>query len=165
MAFVSEALLDKLEPFFTKQAKRWESETPPHWYAVLRPSVTLKPNEKYTRQIYWRETTVPTLSVVLFIAIGMIFPLAYLWYQYPPFFTNPKFHKLLIGFLSHEGYYWMPLALVFLIAFGYGIYLPRFYFWNRRAARLQANPVVEELPTVTVDAGVWPPPPSNSATL
>jgi hypothetical protein len=68
----------------------------------------------------------------------------------------------LIGLLSHEGFYWMPWMVLFLLAFNCLLYLPRFYFWNRRAERLRREPPSSSEATVeavALDTSIWPPPP------
>ena len=160
MAFVSEAFLNKLEPFFTKTAKRWQNKPPPSRLPVLRPSLTLKPDEKFTRQIYLYETTVSGTSSVLIIVLAIAVPFACFWLLYPQLFSNSQFQRFFVHKLSQDGFYWVPIEIVFLFVFNYVLYLPRFYFWNRRAARLQANPAAEEEQmTAVVDPSVWPPPP------
>ena len=164
MAFVSEALLDNLEVFFTKKAKRWQNKPPPRWIAFLQPSLLLRPNEKYTRQLYWHEATIPGVSVVFLESLTMFAVVAYLWHKCPWLFTNPQYHRPFIGWLSHEGFYQTPLAFVFLLTFSYLIHFPRYYFWNRRATRLQANPGGQKEPAMiaVIDPSVWPPPPNRS---
>ena len=92
-----------------------------------------------------------------------LFPVAFLWYKYPFVLHNPRYHKLLIGILSHSGFYIIPWGALFLLVFHCMLSLPRVYFWNRRAERLRREPPLSEAPAeaATTDAGVWPPPPER----
>jgi len=111
----------------------------------------------------------PALAIDAFILIAWLVPLAYVWHRYPKFFYSAVFHHgkahaLLIGFLSAEGFYQTLLALIFLLAFSLMLWLPRYYFWNRRAARLRREPPSPETATdeaVTADISIWPPAPKR----
>ena len=165
MKLFTEAFLDKWEASATKKGKRWEEKRPPKWVVAASPDLRLQPTEKYSFGIYMRQTAFPVLPIIALIVFGRFAPLVYLWFKYPVLFQNRGLHKLLIGELSHLGYYFLPWILLFLLAFNGMLYLPRFYFWNRRAERLRREPPLPDVPTgaVAVDTGVWPPPPKKPA--
>ena len=152
-------VLDKLETGFTKALPL---KTPfQHWVQTLSPDSSLSPTETYSWSLYFRVSTPPGVGTVLLIAFMLVVVWGTLRYRVPILFTNPYVHKWFIGKLSREGFYWMPAGFLFLLLFNYAIYLPRRYFWNRRAARLRQEPpdlvaAVEPLPP---DPSVWPPPP------
>ena len=156
----AETLLNKLERSATK---RGPIKTPfQRWLVRLSPDSTLLPAETYSWPLFFRVASPPGCGVVLFFAFGQAVIWGALWYYRPELFNNPKYHKLLIGLLSREGVYWMPLALVSLLLFNYTLYLPRRYFWNRPAARLRREPpepVALAVDNVEADPGVWPPAP------
>jgi len=164
MNIFTEAFLDRWEARATKKGKRWEKETPPKWVLVISPDLRLLPTARYTFRLYVRQN----LQIVLLITVYFIlwlFPLAFLWYKYPFILHGPRYHKLLIGILSHSGFYIFPWIILSLLAFNCLLYLPRAYFWNRRAERLRREPPVSEAPgeATVIDAGVWPPPPQRPA--
>lgn len=156
----AETLLNKLEYTATK---RGPTKTPfQRWVMRISPDSTLLPTETYSWPLFFRVASPPGIGVVLFLAFGQAMMWVVLRYYHPELFNNPKYHKLLIGLLSREGVYWMPLALLFLLLSNYTLYLPRRYFWNRRAARLRREPLelaVLPVESIGVDPGVWPPAP------
>ncbi len=157
------ALLDKLEPWFTRPYRR----SMPHsaWNAFFYSDRALPPVEHYSWRLFFRVATPVSIFVVVLIALTQLIVFAVVRYKVPALFA-PRNHKVLIGFLSREGIYWLPWALLGVFVFNYALYLPRRFFWNRRAARLgregrekPVSTVMEEAP----DPGVWPPPPKRPA--
>lgn len=155
-----EAILDRLEPRFLGKPKR----RLPLWFA---PDSCLEPVERYSLRLYLRVTLGSGLPVAAFILLAILAPLAYLWHQFPRFmreaiFHHGRAHALLIGFLVQQQYYMVPLVSVFLLIFNFLLYLPRFYFWNRRATRL-ARTTSGSQAAQSVDLSIWPPPPKKPA--
>ena len=165
MKLFTEAFLDKWEERATQRGKRWEKKHPPKWVLAINPDLRLQPTEGYTFRLYMRQMAYPVLPLIAFILLGRFTPLVYLWFRYPVFFQNRGLHRSLIGELSHLGYYFLPWEMLFFLAFNGLLYLPRFYFWNRRAERLRRAPLLPDAPAgaVALDTSVWPPPPKKPA--
>lgn len=155
-----EAVLNKLE---YQCANIWEEKQPPPWLVPLLRDRHLQPIEKYSWRLYLRQATLPGICTVLLMVLTQMLLFAYLWYHDPLLFLNrTHHHKAFIGFLSHEGTYWLPYMLLGLLVFNYMLYLPRRYFWNRRASRLQSELLEHPLPSVVEtasDTNIWPPAP------
>lgn len=162
MKLFTEAFLDRWEASATSKGKRWEKEAPPLWIAAFHPDWYWPPTERYTVHLYIRQAVFTGLPLVAFMILGWLLPFGLLWFWYRPILQDPKYHKLLVGLLSHEGFYWMPWTVLWLSVLPCLFCLPRFYFWNRRAERLRREPPLPDVPTeaVAVDTGVWPPPPT-----
>lgn len=148
------SVLDKLEPHFVKG---WEKKRPPRWLTVLAPHLLLRPDERYSVGLYLREATASGVSVIAILTLSKVIVWVFLWHQYPALF-GPRYHRVLIGLLSHQGVYWYPYIFLFLLLFNYAINFPYFYFWNRRAARLQSQSPEPPVPP-DADPAVWPPAP------
>lgn len=153
-------LLDRLEPRFLGKPKRRLLL----WFA---PDSRLEPEERYSLRLYLRVALGPALAVDAFIILAMLAPLVYLWHRFPGFMWEAilhhgEAHALLIGFLVKQQYYLVPLVLVFLLGFSLLLHLPRFYFWNRRMARL-ARTAPCRPPNQHMDSSIWPPPPKKPA--
>ncbi len=165
MKLFTEAFLDRWEAFATKRGKRWEEKPPPKWVVATNPDLRLQPTERYTFGMYMRQIAFPVLPILVFIVLGRLAPLVYLWFKYPAFFQNRGLYRSLIGILSQQGYYLLPWEMLFLLAFNGILYLPRFYFWNRRAERLRREPPLPDTSAeaVALDTSIWPPPPKKPA--
>lgn len=165
MKLFTEAFLDKWEARATQRAKRWRKEPAPGWITAWQPDWHLPPTENYTLRLYIRQIAFTGLPSVAFIVLGWLLLFGLLWFWYRPILQDPQYHKMLIGFLSHEGFYWTPCAVLLMLAFNCLLWLPRFYFWNRRAERLRREPPLAEAPAeaVAIDTSVWPPPPKTPA--
>ena len=148
-----------------RRAKDGKTKPPPKWVTALSPDLRLQPTEKYSLRMYLRQVATTGLPVVFLIAVFWLLPLAYLWLKHPFVIHNPKYHRLLVGLLSHGGFYMTPWGLLFLMMVNFMLYWPGFYFWNRRAERLRREPPpLSEAPgEATTDASVWPPPPKRPA--
>ena len=171
MKFTVEAILDRLEPHFTKRAKRWRDRPPPRWLRPLLPDLDLKPTDRHSLRLYLRSALAPALLIdALFVFIWSL-PLVYIWRHFPGFlhralFHHGRSHALLVGLLAHEGYYQMPLALIFLLAFNLVLHFPEHYFWNRRAERLRAEELIggtAAAVALPADVSIWPPAPNRPA--
>ena len=163
MKLFTETFLDRWEARATSRGKQWEREVPPRWYVAMSPDILLQPTERYTLRLYvrqhWQIVLIVTINLVLWL-----FPVVFLWYMDPFVVHNPRYHKTLIGLLSTTGFYVFPWIIVSLLTLNCALYLPRFYFWNRRAERLRREPPLPSVKAESpmVDAGVWPPPPIPS---
>jgi hypothetical protein len=168
MKISTEALLDKWEASATNGPEQWQKKPESitkRWVMAIHSDLRMQPTERYSLRRYLRQVAVTGLPAVFFISIVWLLPLAYSWWKYPFVFYDPRYHKPFIGLLSHEGFYIYPWMILLLLAVNCLLYLPRPYFWNRRAARLRREPPLPDVPTgaVAVDTGVWPPPPKKPA--
>lgn len=167
-----EAMLDKMEPSFTK--RKWGlHKPPPKWLRPMTPDWKLKPTDIYSTRLYLHNVQVTYLPICAFTVIGWLLPLVWLWHEYPRFMRRAFLHRgrahaVLVGLLAHLGYYeFSPLLLLlFLLAFCLMIALPYRFFWNRRALRLQSLSLAcgEGVSTVLADQDIWPPAPHPPAT-
>ena len=173
MRLFLEAILDKMEPFFTK--RKWgRHKPPPKWLQPMTPDWDLRPTEFYSTRLYLRNLQVTFLPTCIWMIMGWLLPLMWLWHEYPGFMRRALLHRgrahtLLVGLLAHLGYYQvpLPLLLLFLLAFCLTLFLPYRFFWNRRALRLRsltpASGEGVEMEAVLVDQSVWPPAPNLPA--
>ena len=164
MKLFTEAFLDRWETRATKKGKRWETEVPPGWYVAIYPDILLQPTDDYTVRMCMRQAAFPGVPIMALNALGGLFLLIYLWFEYPAVFHNQHLHKMLIGTLSDQGCYSLPWALPLLLTLNFMRYLPRAYFWNRRAERLRREPPLlseASVEVAAIDVGVWPPPPKK----
>ena len=167
MRLFTEATLLKMETSCTRLRKEIE-DTPTFWQTRKYPQVLLKTNQTCALQNYlWAvllSTATLTLSVCIVLGI-VIAVFAITWPQLWAVMHDPKNHALLIRALSHEGVYNLPLVPIAWLLFSLVLDWPRYYFWNRRAKRLQREGstlvsivAAAELPD---DTTVWPPPPRS----
>ncbi len=166
MRLFSEATLLKMETSCTRRPKRWENSTPSFWDAWRLPTLSLKPNEAYTRRSYLRVVAMSaafhTLIVFSSLGIGLVistFIIPDLWSN----LLDPKHHTYLVGVFYQEGFYLVPFLPLFSWLIYFAVEWPRYFFWNRRAKRLQREgpflvPIVAAA-LVPNDPNVWPPPP------
>ena len=56
----------------------------------------------------------------------------------------------------------LPIIFLLMLMFNIAIHLPARWAWNRRANRLTREASLPQ-PSLAIDTGVWPPPPSASA--
>ena len=165
MKLFTEAFLDRWEARATAGPESWQNKPASNTKRLvmaIHSDLRMQPAERYSLQLYLRQVAITGLPVVFLIAVVWLFPIVFLWYKYPFVLHSPRHHKLLIGLLSHTGFYTLPWIILFLLGLNCILYLPRFYFWNRRAQRLRREPPLPVVPieTLAVDAGVWPPPPT-----
>ena len=166
MRLFSGATLDKLETRFVHIAPRWRKKPPPKW---LMPTARLEPTQPYPLRDYVQSSVLLALAIGVLILVTMLFTWLALWYQHPAFFRaavshHGRAHSILIGLLSHDFSSTLPLDLVFLSVFNLLIYLPTWYFWNRRAERLRlqpAQPRPEQSNPLPLDPTLWPPAPTT----
>lgn len=161
-----QTILDRLEPRFTDRLSRRKNKPSPRWTVRWQHETYLQPTEHYSWWLFFRLRTWSGVGTVVILTVAQVIIWGCLWHQYPLFFTDKHYHKLMIGLLSHEGIYQMPWAYLFVLAFNYALYLPERYFWNRRAARLLREPIA--LPAVPLagtiaDPSIWPPAPIRPA--
>ncbi len=157
-----QTMLDRLEPKFTDKPKRWADKPPPRWIACLRHDTYLQPTEHYSWWLFFRLRTWTGVGTVVILTVAQVIIWGCLWHQYPSFFTGRRYHRQMIGLLSHEGVYQTPWAYLFVLAFNYALYLPERYFWNRRAARLLREPAampVAPVADIIADPSIWRPAP------
>ncbi len=168
MKLFTEAFLDKWEALATKGPELWRNKPASNTKRLvmaLNPDLHLQATENYRLRLYLRQVAITGLPMVFLIAVFWLLPLAYLWFKYPFVIHNAKYHKLLIGLLAHEGFYMTPWGMLFLVSVNFMLYLPGFYFWNRRAERLRREPPLPDTSAeaVALDTSVWPPPPKKPA--
>ena len=157
-----QALLDKLEPGMTRQNSWGRGQPHRAWVVAAFPDCDLPPAEDYTWPLFWRVATPPGMGVVVLLLVTTVLVAASLWHQFSAFFTDPKYHRAVIRLASRMNLYALPWALLGLLLFNYALYLPRRFFWNRRAARLRrqtGETAVQTLADLAPDPAVWPPPP------
>jgi len=168
MAFSYEAILDKLEPRFTKINRQLPEKPYRRWIPLPRPNILRDPLEPYSTKRFVKNAILPVVVLSVIYELSYLLPLAYLWYQFPHAFwhlilSHGAPHAGFIGALSQVGFYQLPYVLLILLAFNFLINYPRYYFWNRRAARLRReglppHPPLYLRPEEAVD--FWPPAPS-----
>lgn len=163
-----EALLDRMEPSWTKRQTRWLTKPTPWFWARMDPRLLLEPTDNYPWRVCLRLAFAKGAVMALVMAALSLLPLVFLWRNYPDFLRRAlafhgSEHAVLIRLLAHEAFYQTPAAMLFLVAFAVLLELPFCYFWNRRAARLrregQARPDAEE--QLVPDATIWPPAPES----
>ena len=164
MKLFTEAFLDKWEAHATKGPEQWQKEPASNikqLVMTIHPDLRMQPADGYSLRRYLRQVAVTGLPVVAIIFAVWLSPLVFLWYKYPFVLHAPRYHKLLIGVLSHSGFYIFPWLMLLLLTVNCLVWLPRFYFWNRRAERLRREPPLPDVPAeaVAIDTSVWPPPP------
>ena len=159
-----QVILSILEEIFIWRPKAWQSNPLPPWLLWMMPSLALKPEQKYSFRLYIRMVT-SSLSVFTATA-GLVLcaSSAFFWVQYHDLFqnSNPKVHARLIGILSQNHLYQLPLALVAMALVLSLISIPEYYFWNRRAKRIENKGVASQASaseSLGADNTVWPPPP------
>jgi len=165
MKLFTEAFLDRWEARATTGPELWQTKPESivkRLAMAIHSDLRMRPTERYSLPQYLRQVAVTGVPVVFFISIVRLFPLAYSWWKYPSVFYDPRYHKIFIGLLSYEGFYIYPWMVLLLLTVNCLLYLPHFYFWNRRAERLRREPPLPDVPAeaVAVDTGVWPPPPT-----
>ena len=167
MRFFSEATLLKMETTWTQHRK--ELEAPPTFIKTwLYPTLLLKPNEIYTRKSYLQTAIVYTLAVTFLICVIFVLFLLVSARIVPRLWSvmlDPKNHAQQIGILSQEGFYLIPLAPLMWLVASFAFNWPTYFFWNRRAKRLQREGFVS-VPIVAAavlpdDPTIWPPPPRS----
>jgi hypothetical protein len=170
MPLFSDAALQKLEPFFTRRRKEWDNDPASFWAVWWNPSLSLKPSEQYHGKLYIRVAMVSMLHGCLYVGVssciglilgGLIVP------QFWPMIRDPKYHASLIGFLAREGFYQLLFLPLVSLSFVFASEWPRYFFWNRRAKRLQNEGVVSVSLNAMVeppedDGTCWPPPPRRA---
>lgn len=164
MRLFSEATLLKMETSCTRHRKDWEA-SPSFILTWLYPTLLLKPDEAYTRKSYLYTSIVHTVALTLVVcAIPCLVVAGYaliapdFWAQV----SDPKNHAQQIGFLSQEGFYYLPFVPLIFLLFNLAINWPQYFFWNRRAKRLQQEePALVPIIAAAVpdDITVWPPAP------
>lgn len=164
MRLFREATLDKLEPRFIRIAPRRRKKPPPKW---LMPTARLEPTQPYPFRDYVWSSLLPGLAADVYMVVMLLLMLFLLRYQHPTFFRaavshHGRAHAVFISLLSHYTSL-LPTALVFYPAFNLLLYLPTWYFWNRRAARLRWE-ALQPLPSppdpLPLDPTIWPPAPT-----
>ena len=165
MRLFSETYLLKMEATWTRHRKEIE-DAPTFWQTCQYPTLLLKPDEAYTRKSYLRVVSLSAVAVTLLICAIQCFILAVAALIVPQLWSvilDPKNHAQQIGILSEEGFYYLPFLPFILLLFSLAINWPTYFFWNRRAKRLQREGPVS-VPIVAAalvpdDPNVWPPPP------
>jgi hypothetical protein len=119
------------------------------------------------------------LAYTGFWAIGIICIGISIWYAYPTLFHFGRwqahawhgFWRALWPGLVKRGFILIPFVPLIWALFSLFLHLPRMFFWNRRAKRLQSIAEAFPLPQTSAalevtdaaqtDASVWPPPPRH----
>ena len=168
MPIFTERTLQKMETVWVPRRKEWEDKPPSFWQVWWKPSLLLRPNDDYSRKLYLRVVLVSTLRSLTFLTVangvGLAVATLIVSPEFWPLFRDPKSHAYIIGALSREGFYLLPLVPLFCLLVNTAGEWPVYFFWNRRAKRLQVAGSVGT-PTVAIaEAGeinntVWPPPP------
>jgi hypothetical protein len=170
MPLFSETTLQRMETFWTRRRKEWENKPPAFWLVWFNPSLLLKPTQGYSRTLYFRVALMSVVRVSLFAAVanglGLAIGALIFGPQFWPLIRDPKNHAYFIGVLSHEGFYQLPLFPLIMLVLSLALHWPNYFFWNRRAKRLQRNcPAVLPVPIVEAsvnDSNVWPPAPKRA---
>jgi len=168
MPVFTEPTLKKMETFWVRRRKEWGDRPLSSWQLWWDPSLSLRPNEDYGRKLYLRVALRGTLRTLTFLTVanGIGFALGTLVVcpEFWPLVHNPKNHAAVIGALSQEGFYLLPLVPLFCLFVNAVGEWPEYFFWNRRAKRLQtAGPAGTSTASVAQafesSDSVWPPPP------
>ena len=132
----------------------------------LVPTLVLRADETYTRKSYLRAVTIAVLGSTLFSILAVVsisFAFALILHFTWTDVTHPKMRALLIAFLLKQGVFQGLLAPLIIFPFSLALNWPRYFFWNRRAKRLQREGYIE-VPLVTAalipdDPTICPPAP------
>lgn len=157
--------LDALEAVCVWRPKAWSTNRLPNWILWMMPNLALKPEQRYSFRLYVRVVTAPLLVFVVTVGFVLCAAAAFFWVQYHDIFQNPnpKVHAQVIGILSQNHFYQLPLALVVMALLLAGLAIPERYFWNRRAKRMENGGIAPQAPALEAlkaDNAVWPPPPT-----
>ncbi len=184
------SLLDKLETGFTRNH---DSKPRGPFAARLQPLCDwarsraldrdLKSTDCYSFSLCLRcavkLVTPLILAYVIFWIIGTICIGISIWHSYPELFHIGRWQarvwhglwRALWPGLVKKGFIMLPFVPLIWALFSLLLYLPRMFFWNRRAKRLQSTaeafspPQVAQAIHVTdiaqTDTSVWPPPPRH----
>ena len=164
-----EAVLDRLEGLFTKPRSRWADKPPPDWVVWMSPDYPLEPSDRYSFRLYVRTATAPLLITFPLIAAAYGAAVATDWptirkiyaFLKVPHPTGQSHHFVM---LIYSLTFFLVVGLpIFLAAMTFAGAYPSYYFWNRRAARLQAEAVTQEVAPVGDNVSVltWPPAPKR----
>ena len=164
MKLFTEAFLDKWEAHATKGPEQWQKKPASNikrWVTALNPHLRMQPTQKYNLRLCLCQAAYSELPFVAAVFVLWLFPLAYSWLQHPFVLHNQNHRKPLVSILSHSGFYFYLWLVLGLLTVNCLVWLPRFYFWNRRAERLRREPPLPDIPAeaVAIDTSVWPPPP------
>lgn len=165
MKFSYEAFLNKQEEVWTRKRKRRQNKPIPLWLAPFYPDQHLSPAEVYPIRLYIQAALVLVLFFALIeVVLWAILLLALFGPSllYHLLTYHDLKHRVFIGILSHEGLYFAPFVLIAAIILSLLIFWPRYYFWNRRAARLRRlgqDGLPPQNPISTPGHGAWPPEP------
>ena len=165
MHLLSEATLLKMETSCTRLRKEIE-DAPTFWQACQYPQVLLRTSQTCALKSYLRAAVLSTTALISVVCLIQCFVPAVSLLLVPHLWSmifDPKNHAHVISGLSQEGFYYLPFApLIWLLA-SLAINWPRYFFWNRRAKRLQQEGYIEVQPVtaaiVADDPNVWPPAP------
>ena len=168
MRLFTEATLLKMETACTRRPKIWENSMPSFWDAWRLPTLFLKPDETYPCKTYLRVVILSVLVLMLLYGLAIAIALVVATFLIPHFWSvalDPKAHKFIIGALARAGFSLLPLVPLFALIVNATVQWPHYYFWNRRAKRLQREEFVE-IPVVAAavapnDPSVWPPAPHS----
>lgn len=178
-------LLDTLETWFipkpqqrplSQSAEKFVSSFKwlTNWLGPPLPDRDLKPTNFYSFSLYlrcaWGIVARLILSYCIFWGVGLVLIVFNIWHTYPILFHTGRmqahvWHRLwkAIGPGLVGRFILIPLAPPFWTVFAFILYLPRAFFWNRRARRLLAAGEIapsEKLTEIaTLDTSIWPPPP------
>lgn len=155
--------LSVLEAICIWRPRAWVSKPLPHWLLWIMPSLALRPEQKYSFRLYIRMVTSSLLVFIATAGLVLCASSAFFWVQYHDLFqnSNPKVHARVIGVLSQNHFYQLPLALVVIALVLSLISIPEYYFWNRRAKRIENKGVASQASAAEAlgaDNTVWPPP-------
>lgn len=151
------ALLDRLEAVFTWQLRsRKRENVAPHW-AWISPSLVLREDETFKVGTIVREGFLTPLVCSVYFFAFVLGILAILFHfdarLHHATAVHERITRLAIdAFITRTPEF---IGIWFLL------HLPAFYFWNRRAKRLQGQQAEPVPPTIIANADptVWPPPP------
>jgi hypothetical protein len=160
------SIMDRLERICTNRPKRLENKPISKFQKYLNPWLLLQPTEYYEHRLLLRTVLLGVAYVTLIFIIQRIIVFTVIFIQFHGLLIEAWHHTAtrhyMIGYVEDRFGYDPFLPLIFF-AFMYLISWTRYYFWNRRARRLneeQKDMVVAEpdLPAAA-DPAIWPPPP------
>ena len=165
MRLFSEATLLKMETSCTRLRKDIEN-APTFWQTCQYPQLSLKTNQTYGLKNYLWAAVLSTAALTLVVCLIQCFVLAVSLLLVPQLWSmifDPKNHAQQIGILSQEGFYYFPVVPLIWLLFSLMLEWPRYFFWNKRAKRLQRAGCVS-IPAIAAavvpeDNAVWPPAP------
>ena len=159
--------------YWTRPKDRWKDKTPPGWVLWLSPDLLLKPSERYSLRLYISIVLRPMLFTLSCIAISYCTGASVFWKNpthrntFQGFFQNPhmKGHTQVIDMMLGMAVFLVVVPPLLLALIGFVVHFPRYYFWNRRAARIahEKSGNATTIDTITEDATSWPPPPKLTA--